>query len=585
MLKFVRSGRKETTYSAGLHPVIKAGLRADHGEHTVFVPFRLESINTQHNIGVLVSGNGYSHGIVVTDPTKEGKKFKITSNVEKYNIYIDGQKYDGRELDFGQIYTLSFSAELGTLVHLGASKLVTADFYQGIKVFSERKIEGESIVAEHTKWTTKYGEEKTKTLAAIEAAKLVPVQPKPATPLEPTPAPAQPPAATPAQPSDGTPAVTPTPAPATPTNPAPATPAVPETPKNVNPNIPNNNILELGEGDRAKFGIYTFNLVLSDNETQTSQSDGKGELKISVVKSVPPVEGYIFYATDNDEDKGQPNYVAQTDKPVKKPASETSSDATANQPAVTEQPTVTQPQPVAPASPQPSGESGQTEKPATTESGNNGAVTQPESPQGTPPTSEATQPGNTESKESETPVATQPAPVNSETESPVAVTPAPATEGSQSEQNTGDVAKPIENGSSEEIKPKPENTETPAVTPSETATPNAENTPKESEAQNGGANTAQPAAESEGNKPAGETEQHSGTAETNPPVTSGNTENSETEDEEETAKEQEAKGMYTFNLENATEESVKSDGEGLTVRAVATSTPVVGYKLIVKEDK
>jgi hypothetical protein len=571
MLKFVRSGRKETTYSAGLHPVIKAGLRADHGEHTVFVPFRLESINTQHNIGVLVSGNGYSHGIVVTDPTKGGKKFKITSNVEKYNIYIDGQKYDGRELDFGQIYTLSFSAELGTLVHLGASKLVTADFYQGIKVFSERKIEGESIVAEHTKWTTKYGEEKTKTLAAIEAAKLVPVQPKPATPVEPTPAPAQPPAATPA-------------------NPAPATPAVPETPKNVNPNIPNNNILELGEGDRAKFGIYTFNLVLSDNETQTSQSDGKGELKISVVKSVPPVEGYIFYATDNDEDKGQPNYVAQTDKPVKKPAPETSSDTAANQPEVSEQPTVTQPQPVAPASPQPSGESGQTENPATTESGNNGAVTQPESPQGTPPTSEATQPGNSESgntelKESEAAAATQPAPANSETESTAAVIPAPATEGSQSEQNTGEVAKPVESGSSEEVKPKPENNESPVVTPSETATPNAENTPKESEAQNGGANTAQPAAESEGNKPAGETEQPSGTAETNPPVTSGNTENSETEDEEETAKGQEAKGMYTFNLKNATEESVKSDGEGLTVRAVATSTPVVGYKLIVKEDK
>ena len=573
MLKFVRSGRKETTYSAGLHPVIKAGLRADHGEHTVFVPFRLESINTQHNIGVLVSGNGYSHGIVVTDPTKEGKKFKITSNVEKYNIYIDGQKYDGRELDFGQIYTLSFSAELGTLVHLGASKLVTADFYQGIKVFSERKIEGESIVAEHTKWTAKYGEEKTKTLAAIEAAKLVPVQPKPATPVEPTPAPAQPPAATPA-------------------NPAPATPAVPETPKNVNPNIPNNNILELGEGDRAKFGIYTFNLVLSDNETQTSQSDGKGELKISVVKSVPPVEGYIFYATDNDEDKGQPNYVAQTDKPVKKPAPETSSDTAANQPAVSEQPTVTQPQPVALASPQPSGESGQTEKPVTTESGNNGAVTQPESPQGTHPTSENSQSGNSESgntepKESETPVVTQPAPANSETESPAVATPAPATatEGSQSEQNTGEVAKPVENGSSEEVKPKPENTETPVVTPSETATPNAENTPKESEAQNGGANTAQPAAESEGNKPAGETEQPSDTAETNPPVTSGNTENSEPKDEEENPKKQEAGGIYTFNLENATEESVKSDGEGLTVRAVATSTPAVGYKLIIKEDK
>lgn len=412
MLKFVRTGRKETTYSAGLHPVIKAGLRADHGEHTVFIPFRLESINTQHNVGVLVSGNGYSHGIVVTDHTKEGKKFKITSNVEKYNIYIDGQKYDGRELDFGQIYTLSFSAELGTLVHLGASKLVTADFYQGIKVFSERKLEGESIVAEHTKWTTKYGEEKTKTLAAIEAAKLVPVQPKPATP---------------------------------------------ETPKQVNPNIPNNNILELGEGDRAKFGIYTFNLVLSDNETQTSQSDGKGELKISVVKSNPPVAGYIFYATDNEEERGQPNYVAQTDKPVKKPASETSSDTTGNQPAATEQPAVTQLQPVVPVSPQPAGESGQTEKPVATET--------------------------------------------------------------------------------------------------------------------------------EGNKPASETEQPSSAAETNTPVTRGNTENSGTEDEEETAKKQEANGMYTFNLKNTTEESVKSDGEGLTVRAVATFTPVVGYKLIVKEDK
>lgn len=460
MLKFVRTGRKETTYSAGLHPVIKAGLRADHGEHTVFIPFRLESINTQHNVGVLVSGNGYSHGIVVTDPTKEGKKFKITSNVEKYNIYIDGQKYDGRELDFGQIYTLSCSAEFGTLIHLGASKLVSADFYQGIQVESEQRLLDSAVERLHTDWAEKYGAEKTKTLAAIEAAKLVPMQPKPATPVEPT----QPPAATPAQPSDGTPAVTPTPAPATPANPAPATPAAPETPKNINPNIPNNNILELGEGDRAKFGIYTFNLVLSDNETQTSQSDGKGELKISVVKSNPPVAGYIFYATDNEEERGQPNYVAQTDKPVKKPASETSSDTTGNQ---------------------------------------------------------------------------------------------------------------------------PETTEPPVVTPSETAAANVENTPKESEAQTGQVQPAQPATESEGNKPAGETEQpNNGVAsETNPPVTSSNTENSGTEEDEETAKDQEAKGMYTFNLENATEESVKSDGEGLTARAVATSTPVVGYKLIVKEDK
>ena len=577
MLKFVRTGRKETTYSAGLHPVIKAGLRADHGEHTVFIPFRLESINTQHNVGVLVSGNGYSHGIVVTDPTKEGKKFKITSNVEKYNIYIDGQKYDGRELDFGQIYTLSCSAEFGTLIHLGASKLVSADFYQGIQVESEQRLLDSAVERLHSDWLEKYGVEKTKTLAAIEAAKLVPVQPKPATPVEPT----QPPAATTAQPSDGTPAVTPTPAPATPANPAPATPAAPETPKNINPNIPNNNILELGEGDRAKFGIYTFNLVLSDNETQTSQSDGKGELKISVVKSNPPVAGYIFYATDNEEERGQPNYVAQTGKPVKKPASETSSDTTGNQPAATEQPAVTQPQPVAPVSPQPAGESGQTEKPVATETGNQGVVAQPEA---TSPSGETAQTGNTENT-----AATQPAPSNSETESPVAVTPtpAPATEGSQSEQNTGEHTKPVASESNEEVKPKPETAEPPVVTPSETAAANVENTPKESEAQNGGANAAQPATETEGNKPASETEQPNNgvVSETNPPVTSGNTENSGTEEDEETAKDQEAKGMYTFNLENATEESVKSDGEGLTVRAVATSTPVVGYKLIVKEDK
>lgn len=577
MLKFVRTGRKETTYSAGLHPVIKAGLRADHGEHTVFIPFRLESINTQHNVGVLVSGNGYSHGIVVTDPTKEGKKFKITSNVEKYNIYIDGQKYDGRELDFGQIYTLSCSAEFGTLIHLGASKLVSADFYQGIQVESEQRLLDSAVERLHTDWAEKYGAEKTKTLAAIEAAKLVPVQPKPATPVEPT----QPPVVAPAQPSDGTPAVTPTPAPAIPANPAPATPAAPETPKNINPNIPNNNILELGEGDRAKFGIYTFNLVLSDNETQTSQSDGKGELKISVVKSNPPVAGYIFYATDNEEERGQPNYVAQTDKPVKKPASETSSDTTGNQPAATEQPAVTQPQPVAPVSPQPAGESGQTEKPVATETGNQGAVAQPEA---TSPSGETAQTGNTENT-----AATQPAPSNSETESPAAVTPtpAPATEGSQSEQNTGEHTKPVESESSEEVKPKPETTEPPVVTPSETAAANVENTHKESEAQTGQVQPAQPATESEGNKPAGETEQPNNgvVSETNPPVTSGNTENSGTEEDEETAKDQEAKGMYTFNLENATEESVKSDGEGLTVRAVATSTPVVGYKLIVKEDK
>lgn len=573
MLKFVRTGRKETTYSAGLHPVIKAGLRADHGEHTVFIPFRLESINTQHNVGVLVSGNGYSHGIVVTDPTKEGKKFKITSNVEKYNIYIDGQKYDGRELDFGQIYTLSCSAEFGTLIHLGASKLVSADFYQGIQVESEQRLLDSAVERLHSDWLEKYGAEKTKTLAAIEAAKLVPVQPKPATPVEPT----QPPAATPAQPSDGTPAVTPAPTPA----PATPSPAAPETPKQVNPNIPNNNIFELGEGDRAKLGIYTFNLVTTQPGAQTVKSDGAGELTVTPVQSVPPVPGYIFFATDNDEDKGQQHYVTQTDKPVKKPASGTSSDTTGNQPAATEQPAVTQPQPVAPVSPQPAGESGQAEKPVATETGNQGAVAQPEA---TSPSGETAQTGNTENA-----AATQPAPVNSESESPAAVTPtpAPATEGSQSEQNTGEHTKPVASESSEEVKPKPEITEPPVVTPSETAAANVENTPKESEAQTGQVQPAQPATESEGNKPAGETEQHNNdvVSETNPPVTSGNTENSGTEEDEETAKDQEAKGMYTFNLENATEESVKSDGEGLTVRAVATSTPVVGYKLIVKEDK
>lgn len=568
MLKFVRTGRKETTYSAGLHPVIKAGLRADHGEHTVFIPFRLESINTQHNVGVLVSGNGYSHGIVVTDPTKEGKKFKITSNVEKYNIYIDGQKYDGRELDFGQIYTLSCSAEFGTLIHLGASKLVSADFYQGIQVESEQRLLDSAVERLHTDWAEKYGAEKTKTLAAIEAAKLVPVQPKPATPVEPT----QPPAVTPAQPSDGTPAVTPAPTPA----PATPSPAAPETPKQVNPNIPNNNIFELGEGDRAKLGIYTFNLVTTQPGAQTVKSDGAGELTVTPVQSVPPVPGYIFFATDNDEDKGQQHYVAQTDKHVKKPASETSSDTTGNQPAVTEQPATG-----TPASPQPTGESGQAEKPVATETGDQGAVAQPEA---TSPSGETAQTGNTENA-----AATQPAPVNSESESPAAVTPtpAPATEGSQSEQNTGEHTKPVASESSEEVKPKPETTEHQVVTPSETTAANVENTPKESEAQTGQVQPAQPATESEGNKPAGETTQPNNgvVSETNPPVTSSNTENSETGDEEETAKDQEAKGMYTFNLENATEESVKSDGEGLTVRAVATSTPVVGYKLIVKEDK
>lgn len=490
MLKFVRTGRKETTYSAGLHPVIKAGLIADHGEHTVFIPFRLESINTQHNVGVLVSGNGYSHGIVVTDPTKEGKKFKITSNVEKYNIYIDGQKYDGRELDFGQIYTLSCSAEFGTLIHLGASKLVSADFYQGIQVESEQRLLDSAVERLHTDWAEKYGAEKTKTLAAIEAAKLVPMQPKPATPVEPT----QPPVVAPAQPSDGTPA--PTPAPATPS------PAAPETPKQVNQNIPNNNIFELGEGDRAKLGIYTFNLVTTQPGAQTAKSDGAGELTVTPVQSVPPVPGYIFFATDNDEDKGQQHYVAQTDKPVKKPASETSSDTTGNQPAVTEQPATG-----TPASPQPTGESGQAEKPVATETGNQGAVAQPGT---TSPSGETAQTGNTENA-----AATQPAPANSETETPAAVTPNPAPQNSETEHHNSEEAKPVS--------PTPSGTESPVATPSE--------------------------------------------------------------EDEETAKDQEAKGMYTFNLENATEESVKSDGKGLTVRAVATSTPVIGYKLLVKEDK
>lgn len=577
MLKFVRTGRKETTYSAGLHPVIKAGLRADHGEHTVFIPFRLESINTQHNVGVLVSGNGYSHGIVVTDPTKEGKKFKITSNVEKYNIYIDGQKYDGRELDFGQIYTLSCSAEFGTLIHLGASKLVSADFYQGIQVESEQRLFDSAVERLHSDWLEKYGAEKTKTLAAIEAAKLVPVQPKPATPVGPT----QPPAVTPAQPSDGTPAVTPSPAPANPVNPVPATPAEPETPKQVNPNIPNNNIFELGEGDRAKFGIYTFNLVTTQPGAQTVKSDGAGELTATPVQSVPPVPGYIFFATDNDEDKGQQHYVAQTDKPVKKPASETSSDTTGNQPAATEQPAVTQTQPVAPVAPTPAGESGQTEKPIVTETGNQGTATQPEAAS---PSGETAQIGNTENT-----ATTQPATSNSETEAPAAVTPSPTPQNSGSEHGNSEEAKPVSPTSGEggNQNNAPINTESPVATPSETGTPSAENTPKESEAQTGQVQPTQPATESEGNKPAGDTPKENEVAgtETNPPVTSGNTENSETEKDEETAKDQEVKGMYTFNLENATEESVKSDGEGLTVRAVATSTPVVGYKLLVKEDK
>lgn len=559
MLKFVRTGRKETTYSAGLHPVIKAGLRADHGEHTVFIPFRLESINTQHNVGVLVSGNGYSHGIVVTDPTKEGKKFKITSNVEKYNIYIDGQKYDGRELDFGQIYTLSFSAEFGTLIHLGASKLVSADFYQGLKIFSERKLEGESIVAEHTKWTTKYGEEKTKTLAAIEAAKLVPVQPKPATPVESSPA--QPPAATPTQPSDGAPAVTPTPAPATPANPAPATPVEPE--KKVEPGTLTKNLEDLTEEEREErffvFGLFeaSFTDDVEEFGTIVSVKEAKGKLRMRAVPSVPPVPGYKLFGRDGI------SATSPSENPPKNEGAEVKP-----QPTVTEQPAVTQPQPVAPASPQPTGESGQTEKPVATESGNQGAVAQPEA---TSPSGETAQTGNAENV-----AATQPAPANSETETPAAATPSPATQNLGTEHGNSEEAKPVS--------PTPSGTESPVVTPSETATPNTENTPKESEAQTGQVQPAKPSTESEGNKPAGETTQpnNGAVSETNPPVTSGNTENSDAEEEED-AKEQESRGMYTFNLENATEESVKSDGESLTVRAVSTSTPVVGYKLLVKE--
>lgn len=558
MLKFVRSGRKETTYSAGLHPVIKAGLRADKGKHTVFVPFRLESINTQHNIGVLVSGNGYSHGIIVTDPTREGKKFKITSNVDRYNIYIDGQKYDGRELDFGQIYTLSFSAELGTLVHLGASKLVTADFYQGIKVFSEKELLGAAVESEHTEWAKKYGEEKTKTLAAIEAAKLVPVQPKPATPVGPT----QPPVATPAQPSDGAPAVTPTPAPATPS------PATPETPKQANPNIPNNNIFELGEADRAKFGIYTFSLVTTTAGSQTAQSDGAGELTVTPVPSNPPVPGYIFFATDNEEDKGQPHYVAQTDKPVKKPA-EASSENTNHQPAVTEQPAATQPVTETPASPQPAGEPGQTEKPAVTETGNQGAVAQPET---TSPSGETAQTGNTENA-----TATQPAPANSETEIPAAVTPSPAPQNSGTEHTGNEEAKPVNptSGESGNQNNTSGNTESSVTTTSGTGTPSAVNTPKESEAQTGQVQPTQPATGSEGNNNAVESPRVSSDTghEASPPANS------------EDHKVNESRGIYVFNLKNATEESIKSDGEGLTVRAVSTSTPVVGYKLLVKEEQ
>ncbi len=538
MLKFVRSGRKETTYSAGLHPVIKAGLRADKGKHTVFVPFRLESINTQHNIGVLVSGNGYSHGIIVTDPTREGKKFKITSNVDRYNIYIDGQKYDGRELDFGQIYTLSFSAELGTLVHLGASKLVTADFYQGIKVFSEKELLGAAVESEHTEWAKKYGEEKTKTLAAIEAAKLVPVQP-----AVPSPTPANP---SPANPS----------------------PAVPETPKQANPNIPNNNIFELGEADRAKFGIYTFSLATTTAGSQTAQSDGAGELTVTPVSSNPPVPGYIFFATDNEEDKGQPHYVAQTDKPVKKPA-ETSSENTTPQPAATEQPAVTQPQPVAPASPQPTGESEQTGKPAVTETGNQGAVAKPET---TSPSSETAQAGNTENA-----TATQPAPANSETETTTAVTPSPAPQNSGTEHTGNEEAKPVNttSGESGNQNNTSGNTESSVTATSGTGITSAVNTPKESEAQTGQVQPTQPATGSEGNNNAVESPRTSSDTghEASPPANS------------EDHKANEARGIYVFNLKNATEESIKSDGEGLTVRAVSTSTPVVGYKLLVKEEQ
>lgn len=398
MLKFVRTGRKETSYSAGLHPVIKAGLRAGKGEHTVFVPFRLESINTQHNIGVLVSGNGYSHGIVVTDPTKEGKKFKITSNVDRYNIHIDGVRYDGRELDFGQIYTLSFSAELGTLVHLGASKLVSADFYQGIKIFSERRLDDLEIDGEHIDWLTKYGEEKTKTLAAIEAAKLNPVKPSPVTP-------------------------------------SPATPVTPENPKQDDRAIRDNDINSLEANEKEKLGIYTFNYHSAYGGLDSIGSDVTGTLTISIVPSNPPVVNYLlFNSTDGEEN---------------------------------------------------SSTSGQT-SPATSETG-------------TPPAVEN------------------------------------KTEGS-GEQNTPATEQPNSGAG--------------------TNTPPSEN--------------AQP-----GN--------NSGT-EVNPPAANISETGSETA-KEETVAEKEAKGIYTLNLKNATEESVKSDGEGLTVRAVYSSTPVNGYKLLVKEEQ
>lgn len=398
MLKFVRTGRKETSYSAGLHPVIKAGLRAGKGEHTVFVPFRLESINTQHNIGVLVSGNGYSHGIVVTDPTKEGKKFKITSNVDKYNIYINAVKYDGRELDFGQIYTLSFSAELGTLVHLGASKLVSADFYQGIKIFSERRVDDLEIKHEHTSWLEKYGEEKTKTLAAIEAAKLNPVKPSPVTP-------------------------------------SPATPVTPENPKQDDRAIRDNSIFSLEEDEKEKLGIYTFNYNGAYGGLDSIGSDGAGTLTVSIVPSNPPVTDYsLFNSTDGERN---------------------------------------------------SNASGQT-SPATSETG-------------TPPAVENKTEG---SGEQNTPVTEQP--------------------------NSG----------------------------TGTNTPSNENT--------------QPGSSS-------------GT-EANPPVANTSETGSETA-KEETVAEKEAKGIYTLSLKNATEESVKSDGEGLTVRAVYSSTPVNGYKLLVKEEQ
>lgn len=398
MLKFVRTGRKETSYSAGLHPVIKAGLRAGKGEHTVFVPFRLESINTQHNIGVLVSGNGYSHGIVVTDPTKEGKKFKITSNVDRYNIYINGAKYDGRELDFGQIYTLSFSAELGTLVHLGASKLVSADFYQGIKIFSERRVDDIEIEGEHTDWLTKYGEEKTKTLAAIEAAKLNPVKPSPVTP-------------------------------------SPVTPVTPENPKQDDRAIRNNDISSLEINEKEKLGIYTFNYNGAYGGLTTITADNSETLRINIVESNPPVVNYsLFNSTDGEEN---------------------------------------------------SSTSGQT-PPAASETGRPHAVE-----------------NKTEgSGEQNAPVTEQP--------------------------NSG----------------------------TGTNTPPSEN--------------AQPGSSS-------------GT-EVNPPVANTPETSSETV-KEETVAEKEAKGIYTLNLKNATEESVKSDGEGLTVRAVYSSTPVNGYKLLVKEEQ